>query len=142
MNARKFIGASVLTIALMLGAVGNVSATTNDECKALIDTLSSAVAGVEIGGRNDEQTRASLQSKLLGAKNKIDQAKLDKACIKIQQFEQKVFDLADALKAKMSVADAVALITGAQGVEDCLDDLIDDQVDGDCEAVTVGDPGE
>ena len=37
MNARKFIGASVLTIALMLGAAGTANAATVGECQDFIN---------------------------------------------------------------------------------------------------------
>ena len=58
MNGRKFIGASILTVALMLSAAGTTNATMVGECKSLIGYTKGYLNSVVIGGGNPERTRA------------------------------------------------------------------------------------
>ena len=101
MNGRKFIGASILTVALMLSAAGTTNATMVGECKDLIDNTKGYLYGVEIDARNPDRTRAGLENKLEGASIKLDQYKAKDACVKLMDFIVKVGDLAYAAKPKM-----------------------------------------
>ena len=134
MNGRKFIAASVLAIALMLGAAGTANAGVT-EIIAKLDTLTYASYAVEWGGRFPDKTEAGLESKLMGAKDKLNDGKFDKACTKVQQYEQKIFDLDAEGKNGDADVDALdALIGDAQAIEDDIDALTD--LANDCEAVT------
>ncbi len=123
MNGRKFIGASVLAIALMLGAAGTANATTVQEALDLIAAVETTLDGVGIGGRNAERTRASLESKLAGAAVKTSAAKFDKACLKLSDFIGKVGDLSVANakgQVKMDPVDATQLADEAGDAQDVI----------------------
>ncbi len=142
MNARKFIGASVLTIALMLGAAGTANAVTVAEiqaCKALIDnaddpetSLREATQNTEFGGRdNRDDVNAILATllskiddataKLMTAESLVDttkspDGKIADALEKLIQYEMKVSSLPDwGKKAKISVDDKACLLDGVAG---------------------------
>ena len=114
MNGRKFVGASVLTITLMLGAAGTANAASVEQAQILIGLVQTSLYGYVIEGNNAERTRASLESKLKGASIKLDQSKEQDACVKLVAFIDKVGDLAVANEKglyKMAPKDA----TEAQG---------------------------
>ncbi len=126
MNARKFIGASVLTISLMLGAAGTANATTVTEALALIVVVETTLDGVAIGGRNADRTRASLESKLAGAATKTSAAKFGKACLKLSDFIGKVGDLSVENakgQVKMDPVKATQLADEAGDAQDAIIDL-------------------
>lgn len=121
---RKIFGslAAVLAVTMMLGA-NPASATTVDECKALIVVVQTTLDGVEIGGGNPARTRASLESKLEGAKIKLDQAKVGGALQKLTDFRMKVEELRDAAKAKVDPLDAQDLIDDVNDAITCVQGL-------------------
>ena len=121
---RKIFGgmSGVLAVTMLLGA-SPASATTIDECKALIDVVQTTLDGVEVGGGNPERTRASLESKLAGAKTKLDQAKVDDALQKLGQFRDKVAELRDARKPKIDAGDAAVLIAAVDDAIACVESL-------------------
>ena len=132
MNRPKFIGATILTVALMLGAAGTTNATTGDECQGWITAAELELAGVEIDGRNADRTRAGLESKLSGASIKLDQYKAKDACVKLMDYIVKLGDLAVAVKPKMSTEDADYLQGSAAGdAKVCVIDL--GNLTNDCE---------
>jgi hypothetical protein len=114
--------AGVLAVTLLLGA-NPASATTIDECKILIDVVQTTLDGVEVGGGNPDRTRASLESKLAGAKIKLDQGKVADALKKLGQFRDKVEELRDAAKPKIDAGDAQSLIDAVDDAIECVDDL-------------------
>lgn len=121
MNPRNFIGASVLTIAVMLGAAGSAQAASVEQAQKLIAAVQTALVGVEIGGNNAGRTRASLESKLEGASVKLDQSKEQQACVKLLGFIDKVGDLSVANakgQVKMDPADAEQLQDEAGDAKD------------------------
>jgi len=131
MNARTLVVASALGLTLIIGGSPAAKADLN-ECLTKLDTLITSTTGVAWGGRHAQRTEDSLVSKLMGAKDKLSDLKVNKACTKAQQYEQKVDDL-DA-QGKAGDADVDDLIDQIQEIENCIDDLTG-TVD-DCEAVT------
>ena len=121
---RKIFGslAAVLAVTMLLGA-SPASATTINECKNLIDVVQTTLDGVEIGGGNPARTRASLESKLDGAKIKLDQAKVGDALQKLTDFRSKVEELRDAAKPKIDAMDAQDLINDVNDAITCVQGL-------------------
>jgi hypothetical protein len=121
---KRIVGsmAGVLAVTLLLGA-SPASATTVDECKVLIDVVQTTLDGVVIGGGNPDRTRSSLESKLAGAKIKLDQAKVADALKKLGQFRDKIVELRDAAKPKIDAGDAQSLIDAVDDAIACVEDL-------------------
>lgn len=101
-----------------------VRAATITECQALIDHIRAVLDGVEIGGGNPDRTRASLESKLGGAKIKLDQNKADDALQKLRDFADQVIQLRDAPKPKINPLDAQDLLDAMGDAIACVEALI------------------
>ena len=99
MNARKFIGASVLTIALILGAAGTANAD-HILCSTELGDLSNAIGDAVYKNEHDKTrmqatvTEAGL--KLLSSKHKFGDAE-----DKVASINVKVKALRDATRAKI-----------------------------------------
>jgi hypothetical protein len=103
--------------------VSKAHAQTVEDCQALINQTSTDLAGVTIGGNNPEQTRASLQSKLVGASTKLNEGKFQDAIDKLVDFRTSVEKMAVAPKPKISQADAQLLISDANNAIACIQGL-------------------
>lgn len=113
-----------LVAMLALAAFPSVAqAQTLEECQSLIAQTSSDLAGVTIGGNNPDQTRASLQSKLVGASTKLTEGKNEDAIAKLVDFQTSVQKLATAPKPKISQADAQLLTNDANNAIACIQGL-------------------
>lgn len=124
MRLRTILTGLCMVSALLTTALP-AAATTIDECKALIDVVWSTLDGVEIGGGNPDRTRASLESKLAGAKTKLDQGKFADARRKLGDFQSSVESLRDAAKPKISAEDAQALLEAVGDAIACVECLMD-----------------
>jgi hypothetical protein len=116
----------LLTLVAMLALAAFPSiaqAQTLEECQSLIAQTSSDLAGVTIGGNNPDQTRASLQSKLVGASTKLTEGKNEDAIAKLVDFQTSVQKLSDAPKPKISQADAQLLTDDANNAIACIQGL-------------------
>lgn len=111
MKINRIVFAALLAIGGLVSAA-NVPAQSVDECKDRIDLIQIDLNGVDIGGNNAERTRASLTSKLQGAKEKLDQGKFADALVKLQDFRAAVIVMRDSAKPKLSLADADLLLDG------------------------------
>lgn len=108
-------------LSLVLGAVPAKAGIS--DCIAMIDNLKTALDGAEIGGRNAERTRAGLESKLEGAKIKIDQLKVCDAVQKLEDFRNSVESLGTPNakgQSKMDPDTAQSLVADANDAIDCL----------------------
>lgn len=113
-----------LVAMLALAALPSVAqAQTLEECQSLIAQTSSDLAGVTIGGNNPDQTRASLQSKLVGASTKLTEGKNEDAIAKLVDFQNSVQKLSTAPKPKISQADAQLLTNDANNAIACIQGL-------------------
>lgn len=146
MNGRKFIGASVAAISIMVGTAG----TANADVVCRSDIVETQTATVQaclsvrddpdtiddlIFGRNAVQTCNSLESRLQGALDKFDAAKFQKAFEKLVQFESKVDDL-DNLNSKglskIDLGTADALLVQVGEAIDCMCDNFTVQFEDRC----------
>ena len=86
------------------------------ECKQRIDLVILDLDAIYlkrgIEGGNPTRTYNSLKSKLIGAQDKIDQHKTGDALQKLKDFKTALEALRDAVKAKISSADAALLLDG------------------------------
>lgn len=114
---------SVFVLSGLLLTPSSAQATTITECQALIDLVRLTLDGAVIEGGNPELTRASLESKLDGAKIKLDQGKVCDALQKLKQFRAKVEELRDADKPKISQEDAQSLIAAVNDAIACVEQL-------------------
>jgi hypothetical protein len=123
MKTLSIILISIVAMSILVIA-GPVSATSISECQALIGELQGTLADdVVLGGNHPDRTLTGLQSKLDGASIKLDEVKISDAIKKLNQFGQKIVDMRDASKAKISDDDAALLIDGNDDVLDCIDGL-------------------
>lgn len=114
------------TALLCILMVTPAQATTVSECEVLIGVIETELVDVGIGGRNSDQTRAGLESKLSGAKIKLDQTKFCDAIKKLAQFGDKALDLAVPNKkgeTKMKPGDAASLAEAADEAIVCITEL-------------------
>ena len=140
MNGRKFIGASVLTIALMLGAAGTAWAThdVNDATVAICiahiediqEDLGAQCQGVVLvaGGRKDNtaKTCTSLNDKLEGAIDKLDNPKGPKtvdAYTKLQNFIDSLNTKAAQGKILDGTVDVADLVADAEAAQVCITEI-------------------
>ena len=119
---------TILALVIIILAGGffysSARAETITDCQALINQTSTDLDEVTIGGNNPEQTRISLQSKLVGASTKLDEGKNQDAIDKLVDFRTSVEKLVSASKPKISPEDAALLITDANNAMACIQSLI------------------
>jgi hypothetical protein len=113
-TARIVLGA--FFVMLVLTAPARAQSTV-DECQDRIDLIQADLDAIftagGIGGNNPQQTYSSLASKLQAAETKlIKQHKFADALQKLQDFRTAVIALRDAVKPKLSAADAGLLLDG------------------------------
>lgn len=116
----------MLVVTLGLAIATPAQATTVSECTYLIEVVKGELAGVEIGGNNPDRTRESLESKLEGARLKLDQAKFCDAITKLGDFKDKVTVLAEPNRkgeTKIDADDAQTLADGAGDAIACIQEL-------------------
>lgn len=101
----------------MMIAAGAASATTIDECQALITTLQKQTESAVFTGRNAAKDEAGLIAKLGEAYNKLDVAKLADASQKVGQYRDKVGTLKVTAESPVSTGE---LIDGANEVLGCI----------------------
>ncbi len=109
--------------AASLFLVVQAKAATVTDCQQLITVVQQDLAGVAIDGNHPDRTRDSLNSKLTGAIDKLDQGKLVDALQKLQDFESAVEALAtpDAKgKTKLDPADADRLVAETEDAITCI----------------------
>jgi hypothetical protein len=100
---------------------GAPTPTTVDECRALIDTLTTETQAVTITGRNADKNLAGLLGKLSGAEIKLAEGKFSDAIQKLQDFQTKVSQL--VASGSITAGDANMLLTGAQDAINCISQL-------------------
>jgi hypothetical protein len=114
------IGALLLLFSVVLPA----SATTVDECIAAINVVQGDLAGVNIVGINADRTRAGLNSKLDGAKLKLQQGKFNDALQKMTDFKSAVVTKASAGKITDGTTTVAQLLADTDTAIDCINSLI------------------
>jgi len=127
----KKTSAAIAAIALSLAMTGGPAVAGVGECLADIDSLQAELAffcdgsqadGKEILGGNPARTCESLNSKLDGAREKLDALKLERAKQKLVDFDDAIYSLENAAKPKI-IGDTSGL-DAAEAI-DCVQTLID-----------------
>ena len=134
MNGRKFIGASVLAITLMLGAAGTANAGKPGPvdaatcpppdtvvCDAELENLCTTIE--DSGAPLKQRSIDSWVSKVVGAATKLNQDKPDDAVFKLDQIETSVMDTANAAKEKINADDADDIIADVILARSCIEAL-------------------
>ena len=118
----RFSMLPVLALAVMALALIPKAATIG-EAHDLIQLVRTTLDGVDIGGRNPDRARASLDSKLYGADIKLDQYKACDAFDKMVDFRDQVSTMAVPNRkgeTKIDPGDAGQLVSEAQDAIDCI----------------------
>ena len=120
-EARVFSTALLVVAILVLGALPAAApahATTVAECIAQIQALSTTTSSVQISGRNAERDRQGLVGKLAEAVDKLNQGKPLDAIAKLNDFIQRVTQL--AAQGRIQPGDANTLLAGANSAISCI----------------------
>src|SRR5688572_6291532 len=128
-----FVRSVVLaTLALALSPAlitRQASASTIEECQALIDALVANTQAVVITGKNAEKNRAGLLGKLASASIDLDTGKLCGAIGKLTDFRDKVNQLiaSGSINADPTVGvTGQDLVAGADGAIACVQTAVDE----------------
>jgi hypothetical protein len=127
MNMRPVItrglSVAVIVIALSLGGVSVAHATDTLACQAEIDALIAKTQDTTFVGQNAAKDEAALVQKLLEARQKLDEGKLDDAILKVQNYIDKVLALALGEEINTDPAagtTAEELVAGALAIIACI----------------------
>jgi hypothetical protein len=124
-NVRASIGVGLL-LGLALSLLMWVSASpaqaeTAEECQAKITALEDATTSASFSGKNAENNRMGLLTKLDNASAKLAEGKNADAIQKLADFRTTVNSLAGG--GKIAPADAQTLVSGADDAIACITDL-------------------
>jgi hypothetical protein len=132
MTSKKFLGAGVVAIAMMLGTAGAANAgkpglveeptcppPDTTDCDTELEDLCYTIDNS--GEPLKERTIDSWVSKVVGAALKLNEDKPDHAVDKLDQIEASVNDVAGAPKEKINEADADAIIADVILARSCIE---------------------
>jgi hypothetical protein len=122
---KKSLKASLGSV-VVAGALGAVlipamsaSATTSQDCQALLTTLRSDTVAAQTSFTNDTDFTGEV-AKLDDAATKLTEEKNADAVLKLGDFQATLTSLSTALKPKADLTTAQTLTAEAQGVIDCI----------------------
>jgi hypothetical protein len=115
------LSAAVIALALLGGAQAH--ATNTLACQTGIDALIAKTQNTTFLARNAAKDQAGLLEKLLNARGKLDEGKLDDAILKVQNYIDQVVELAleEAINIDPAAGTTAAeLLTDAQAIIGCI----------------------